>query len=607
MSYLLQFKRVKFFIIGVISVFAMLLFAFTTNAGGGGGSGGSSSSGQNTRAQTGTHAVTSDRNLANSVARDMNSRPNSMCNNCSATVTSNRDGTVSVSVRENDRGGNDNRTSSSGTPGGGTTPTCTNNNLTTIDIFFVRAGAQPVTTPARTVLGARNSTWQNDRARTVIPATVSYTSIIIPRNELQVGVQYEPIAQIRNSAPCSSYNASDRGGNFERAANFGAFLFVPTVYAGGGSSAPRVNDYPNNIRTQLPFGSRGSFPIRARIDVGNNTIIDWEHYLNAIGPVTNGQTIYLRLPAFSTSEVGTHSVEIVTDIRHSVDPGRGCYATTTRDSAGLGCIRETSERDNDRRETFTTIGSSTSATLTVDVEDTTASAGSVLTQLPFAVTNTGVQNIVNYRYNVRINSTLFASTTRTTTLTPGERENTNAGGSFTVPNTPSTIPFTVCARVGTSTESCDTARINVVVPQCSDRRDNDGDATADTTDTGCFTNPGDPSTYDPNDNSESDAGTLVPPEITLEADNTFVRSNTRANITYRIRATYPLSCTLTGPGITSTFAYTSGTLERALATDPLINKQLVTISCIPSAVPPGSYNPTTRELIIEIVPQIQEV
>lgn len=83
--------------------------------GGGGNRGGSNPSGQgNTpRAPAGTHATTPSRSVANQVAADLNSRPNSMCSGCSATVTTNRDGTVNVEVRPNDRGGN-----SSGSSGG---------------------------------------------------------------------------------------------------------------------------------------------------------------------------------------------------------------------------------------------------------------------------------------------------------------------------------------------------------------------------------------------------------------------------------------------------------------------------------------------------------
>jgi hypothetical protein len=110
-------------------------------AGGGGSSGGSSGGGSNPpgtgstpRAQVGTVAVTPSRTLANEVARDLNSRQNSMCSGCSATVTTNRDGTVSVSVRQNDSGGG----SSGGTPsvGGSGNPITSNHTIVPATGYF---------------------------------------------------------------------------------------------------------------------------------------------------------------------------------------------------------------------------------------------------------------------------------------------------------------------------------------------------------------------------------------------------------------------------------------------------------------------------------------
>ncbi|MBY0538772.1 hypothetical protein K2P47_05255 [Patescibacteria group bacterium] len=487
----------------------------------------------------------------------------------------------SVGINEPQRGDGNNGFNP-GTSNGNQTQlpcTATQPNLTTIDIFFVRAGAQPVTTPA--VLGSSNSRPANNQGGdgngfqfNIIPASISYATVMVPRNELEVGVVYEPIAQIRNVAGCVS-------------------------------RAAVVNSYPNNTLSQSPFGSGGSFPVRARIDVGNNTIIDWEHYLNATGPVANRQTIYLRLPAFSTTETGTHSIEIVTDIRHSIDPGRGCFAPATPNSAGLGCIGETNERDNDRQETFTTIGNS-STLLQVNVDDVMVPARSELTEIPFVVTNNSTQTITNYQYTVQIASVQFANANRTTALIPGSRETMRAVGRYQVPSTNTALPITVCARVGTNAQSCDTARLIVVAPQCSDGRDNDTDTTADRNDMGCLTNPLDPTTYDPNDNNEADVAVLTPPTITLEAESAFVRSNNTARVSYSVRADYPMTCQLRGPGINDTFNYTSGTYERTVTTEELINKQNIAITCTPG-VPPAAFEPTTREITIEIIPQIQEV
>jgi hypothetical protein len=605
MPHLLSDTRAKLLCIIAFGAGVILLGAYTTYAGGGGGSGGSGS-GSSSRAQPGTHATTNDRALANSVARDMNSRPNSMCSGCSATVTSNRDGSVSVSVRENDRGGGGNNSSSPGTTV--TTPTtCTNKNLTTIDVFFVPAGAQPVTTPARTIISG--GTRPSERERRVIPASTSYTPIIVPRNELEVGVRYEPIAQIRNQASCSS-NSSGFGRDHYEGANSRTDIFqlIPRAHAGGGSNATsprRPDDYPNNVRTQAPFGSNGSFPVRARIDLGNNTTYEWVEYANSVGPLGNGQSIYLRFPSFTTTEVGNHTIQIVTDIRHSVDPGRGCYASTTPESAGWGCVRETSERDNDRSEAFTTIASTTSYRLTVDATDITVPPGESLDEIPFAVTNAGNAIIRDYRYRVTIAGGEYASTTRITSLTPGSRETVNSNGSYTVPTTPTTLPLRICARVATSTESCDDARIIVATPQCSDRNDNDSDGLNNADDPGCYTDPSNPSTYNPNDNSESDLAALPPPTIVLTARPDIVRYGDTATLEYTVTAAYPIVCTLTGGGESQSVTHTPPSTTGSFVTRPLQSTVTFTLSCSPNIIGVPS-TPTAVSETVQVIPLAQE-
>jgi hypothetical protein len=48
-----------------------------------------------------------------------------------------------------------------------------------------------------------------------------------------------------------------------------------------------------------------------------------------------------------------------------------------------------------------------------------------------------------------------------------------------------------------------------VPPQCSDGIDNDADGYIDSVDPGCWTNPADPTTYDPNDNTETNCGNNI--------------------------------------------------------------------------------------------------
>lgn len=117
--------KIKFsFTFGVAITFFCLLVgslaAPVVLAGGGGGggssSGGSSSSGGGTL-QAGTYGV-DGRSQANVISRDLNRNPSQMPGGHSAVVTSNRDGTVSVSIRPNDSGGGGSSSSGNPTPGG---------------------------------------------------------------------------------------------------------------------------------------------------------------------------------------------------------------------------------------------------------------------------------------------------------------------------------------------------------------------------------------------------------------------------------------------------------------------------------------------------------
>lgn len=609
MSYLLLSNRRITFLAWFIVSLLMFVSVSITNAGGAGGSGGSGSSRVNEgRYNVNQGNTTASRSAANTMARDFNANPSQMCSGCRASVSSNRDGTMNVDISRVDRGGNDgNRSTTGSTVNPGPINCTAQPNLRTIDIFFVPAGAQPVTTPARTVVSTINGTRPDDRVIQVIPASLSYATIMVPRNQLEVGLSYEPIAMIRNVAPCTR-STDGNGGQHDSPDILGprTWLPIPVAYAGGGGSGTaQPNDYPNNFRTQLPFGSNGSFPVRARIDLGNNNTYEWEHYINAIGPLGNGQTIYLRLPVFTTTETGTHRIGIVTDIRESVDSGRGCFATTTPASVGWGCVRESSETDNDRNETFTTVTGSTSLQLAVDVADVIVRASSTLTEVPFVTINNGRATINDYVYQVTIGSSRFASSSRATNLLPTSRETVRANGSYMAPATPTTIPLTVCARTASTTNICDTARIIVTTPQCSDRRDNDGDSTEDASDPGCYTDPLDPTTYDPNDDNEGDMATTSP-SVTIEFKPIVnpVRYNTGAALEYIINGPAPMSCVVTGGGTNSPISHTPPRTTGQITTAPVTSTQQYTLRCTASVG--GGTLQFERTTTVDVLPQIQE-
>jgi hypothetical protein len=168
------------------------------------------------------------------------------------------------------------------------------------------------------------------------------------------------------------------------------------------------------------------------------------------------------------------------------------------------------------------------------------------------------------------------------------------------------LTLRVCAQSGTSTEACDTARLSVITPQCSDRRDNDGDTQIDAADVGCFTDPTDPSTYDPNDLYENDIAALTPPTITLTGRSTIVPYDTSATLDYTIVSAYPVNCTMTGGGESQSVAHLPPQTNGTIVTKQLQGTVTFTLACLPNL--PGIVGtPTTATETIEVTPRAQEI
>jgi hypothetical protein len=539
-------------------------------------------------------SYTTSKSAAQSSANGYNNFSKSVGKNYSYSVKSTYSSTKGwgYTVQQNNTSNDSNSDSFNGPTKTTSTP-CHNQNLLAVDIFFVPAGTQPV--------AAQNT-------------SNPYQQSIVSAAALEVGKSYEPIVQIRNNGACSLFDllfGYETGDSTTRQAlprySLRDLIGVPTAHALGNivGQTPQSSTYPNNIRSQLPFGTSGSFPIRVRIDFGNNGSQDWEQYLNAQGPVPRGQTRYVRLPAFSSNEVGTHSIAVVTDIRHSVDAGRGCYATSNPTSAGWGCIRETNENDNDRVETFTTTTGGPGTQLGVTVSDVTVEVGDTITQVPFTTRNIGTTAILGYTYRVTIGGTTFASTSRTTNLALAAQELVSSNGSYTAPNNATTIPLTVCAVVGTSAPACDTALVNVVTRECSDGQDNDGDTFQDTTDPGCFTDPLDPDTYDPDDDNEGDIATTSP-SVTIEFRPVVnpVQYNTPATLDYEISGPAPMSCQVTGGGANTPVGHTPSTTSGQVTTAPVRGTQQFTIRC--TAIVGGVPIQFERTTTVDVIPLAQE-
>ncbi|MFM2424254.1 MAG: hypothetical protein RLZZ70_645 [Candidatus Parcubacteria bacterium] len=525
-------------------------------------------------------------------------------------------GFAAVAVQP-DSGGNGRATS--GNPVSvSTTPACRVgiNNIAAVEIFFVSAEVQPAThTPIKTTI----SQWMSESARSMIALKNQaafakfnpYQATKITNSQLEVGKSYVPIVAIRRTYTCLN---GDGGSDNESTPSKGTnnhhlpHLLIPTAHAGGNSnSTPQPYAQPGLFHTQPPFGSNGSFPIRARIDVGNNSSYDWTEYVNSVS-VPEGQTVYVRLPAFSTTVTGIHALEVQVDLRHSIDPGRTCFAPSIPASAGWGCVRESSETDNNRTSTFTVGAGTGSYRLIPTLDDTTVVAGEPFRFLPFDVTNTGSARLTTYAYTITIGGSEVGRGNQTTNLDPLQRDEVNAPITFNVPNTASVIPMQVCATIATSTPACDNATLTVVSVACQDGTDNDGDGFIDNRDPGCYTNPLDPTTYDPTHADETSLNSTTSPSVSIDFAPVAspVRYGDTATLRYTITSPVPLSCTVTGGGMNTTVTHTPPTTTGTVSTAPVQNLQRFTIGC--TATIPGGGTMQFEEMTqVEVVPRAEEV
>lgn len=592
------------------------------------------------------------------------------------TITSsdfNRDGKINgpneVSVT-NDRGGNNN--GSGGTP---SKPACPETpDIAVTDILFVKAGTLP-NSPTSTVTETKVSGWGVSAPKGTTKKVTTYyvgvarpaDDLIISANNLEAGVSYQPIVQLRNLNCNPTYaiqtiraQALAQRSFIPTIAQLLAFITPATASANGGGSqtttvsptTPTLVGYHIN---QTPFGSNGSFPVRLHIDYGQDGSVDYDEYLNSQGPIGGVQTtfakamgvskpgsfigknpnkvatkstptIYIPFPPFTARQSGNHNITANADVTNTQAPGHGCTSMMIPKKAGVGfikpgpailssidwgCINEKtpagtiSETNNNLTKTFTI---SNAQILQVTLADIHVRVGGTLTTVPFDVQNRSTSTLPGYTYTIKINGTGVGAGTRTLTFAPDQIDSVLGGVTYTIPSSPTTVPLEVCATSALlATTSCSVAQVIVSITQCSDGVDNDSDGTIDALDTGCYTNPLDPSTYDENDDSEGGIIDLPPPTLLIWSDSPLVRYNGQATINYSITAAYPITCTVTGGGINETINHTPGTTTGAQVSTSLKNKQQFILSC------PGFTTATTRlidsaeSLTIEVVPLLQEV
>jgi hypothetical protein len=120
-------------------------------------------------------------------------------------------------------------------------------------------------------------------------------------------------------------------------------------------------------------------------------------------------------------------------------------------------------------------------------------------------------------------------------------------------------------------------------------------------------NPGKVTESNENDNVYDDTITILPPDpgLSLATDKTQVRNRDTATITWDIATRYPMSCTVTGPGVNSgTFNPETAALAASDQTDPITAKSEYTMRCVDLLVPANTW---TKSVTVESVGEVEEI
>jgi hypothetical protein len=522
-------------------------------------------------------------------------------------------------------------------PRGSNQPSCQQTpDISAVDILFVRAGTY---------------------SGTARPGN----NIIVNRANLEVGVSYQPVVELRNLNCNSTAAFNNTGTQHKRVAFWSVAVqnllgaIKPTeVHAGGMIGATPSRPLPptpsalgstlsgNNVN-QLPFGSNGGFPVRLQIDYGQNGTFEYTEFLNNRGPIrgssisspnsqisVTNSTIYVPFPAVTLTEMGNHSVTVSADVTNTQAVGRGCTSLVAAPRSFIdnllnrplaaplvspidwGCINELtpagarSEGNNVLTQTFGVGPAINNGGLRVNVADVRVRLGESLTRVPFTVQNISTSTLPGYTYTIRIGGTQVGAGNRTITLNATQTDAFSGSVTYTVPSSPITVPLEVCATSALlGVTNCANAQVIVFGTQCSDRSDNDSDGTTDTTDPGCFTDPLDPDTYDPDDNNEGDISTTSP-SVTIEFKPVVspVRYDSTAVLTYTIQGPAPMSCQVTGGGTNTNVTHSPSTTSGQVTTTPVRNTQQFTMRC--TATVGGTTLEFVRTTIVDVLPLAQE-
>ena len=111
---------------------------------------------------------------------------------------------------------------------------------------------------------------------------------------------------------------------------------------------------------------------------------------------------------------------------------------------------------------------------------------------------------------------------------------------------------------------------------------------------------------DPANNTACTTVTLpVPtPTMTLTSDRVLIRSGQSATLTWNVPVTYALSCTVSGPGMTTQSFSTPGSTSGSLTTSTLTTSSRFTLTCTEPTTS-TSFPPVT--IAVDVVPEFEEI
>ncbi len=485
---------------------------------------------------------------------------------------------------------------------GSTPPPCTGIDIAVTNVRFETPGQSTAAAPSRTSQlfgGQRN--------------TSLYTSVsaVTPRFDAVTGGTYVPVVTVQNiGCRPTNYTGATTPASGNRFTSILGSRAATTAY----------------FKDELPFGAAGGFPVQLSIDIGGDGSFETVEYTLNQGPLVAGRAITLRFPAVTIGRDGNYVVRAIADPTIAQAPANTCAAGTLGD---WGCVRE-SDRGTNNVRTLTVRATTPSVMLGSFIVSTapvtTGWWTSVITDASTANTRdisalTNRQEVGLYWTGQLVD---FGTCTGNIQSQTGDSLSGFAGRRDTAglslwgllrlptdanrvdtnipePGQDERYTYTIACRTSVGTTVSDSLSIirgnpplpvdpvvSTLDPACRDGIDNDADIQVDSTDPGCWDDPTDPTTYDPDRPSEA---FVIGGDPTISVDPEIVRRGEFVQVTWNPMGNS--GCAVSGGNINTPIpASSAGSQEVQVDTQATFR-----ISC-----PSGAEAETT----VKILPVIYE-